>query len=159
MGALATPGGNKGLDFLKGKMSVNVRKIEKETESTNQPVAKPVIQNPVSGPCLYKVTVDDHSYEVLVEEGGEVAAIKPVSASKGEAEQKPTVEVRVKLPGNVYEIFVSEGDRVIKGETILVLEAMKMETPVTAPADGVIATVNVEKGTTVKTGQVIATLQ
>ena len=95
----------------------------------------------------------------MEEEGGEVAAIKPVPASQGEAKPKPAVEVRAKLPGNVYEILVSEGDRVIKGETLLILEAMKMETPVTAPADGVIATMNVEKGTTVKTGQVIATLQ
>ncbi|MBW2177766.1 MAG: biotin/lipoyl-binding protein [Deltaproteobacteria bacterium] len=160
VGALATPGGNKGLDFLKGKMSVNVRKIEKETESASQPAAKQAILNPVLSPCLYKVTVDGNSYEVLVEEeGGEVAAIKPVSASQGEAKPKPAVEVLAKLPGNVYEILVSEGDSVIKGETLLILEAMKMETPVTAPAGGVIATMNVKKGTTVKTGQVIATIQ
>ena len=160
VGALATPGGNKGLDFLKGKMSVNVRKVEKETESASPASSKPAIRDSVLGPCLYKVTVDGASYEVLVEEeGAEVSAIKPVSTPQGEAKPGPNIEIRANLPGNVYEIYFSEGDRVTKGETLVVLEAMKMETPVTAPADGVIVTMNVEKGTIVKAGQLIATLQ
>ena len=160
VGALATPGGNKGIDFLKGKMSVNVRKIKKETESTGQPAAEPANLGSVSGPCLYKVTVDGTRYEVLVEaESGELAAIKPVSAQQEESKSERVIEVRASLPGNVYEVFFSEGDRVRNGQTIVILEAMKMETPICAPADGVIVTMNVEKGATVQAGQLIATIQ
>ena len=58
----------------------------------------------------------------------------------------------------MYEIFVSVGDRVNKGDTLLVLEAMKMETPVVAPSDGTVASINVEKGQVVKSGELVATL-
>ncbi|MFD2350698.1 biotin/lipoyl-containing protein [Nonomuraea ferruginea] len=50
------------------------------------------------------------------------------------------------MPGSVLRVEVEPGDRVAKGAPILVLEAMKMEHAVTAPAAGVVATVHVEKG-------------
>jgi len=75
------------------------------------------------------------------------------------AAPEPAIEVRAKLPGNVYEVFCALGDRVKKGETLLILEAMKMESPVTAPTDGTIATLDVEKGQTVQSGQLLATMK
>ncbi|MDM8551614.1 biotin/lipoyl-binding carrier protein [Desulfobacterales bacterium HSG2] len=157
VGALATAGGNKGLDFLKGKVGINVRKVTEEPEPEKKPA--PAAPQPV-GPATYKVTVDGSTYEVLVEEeSGEVAAIKTVTPeTEGEAIPEPGIEVRAKLPGNVYEVFCSKGDKVKKGDTIVILEAMKMETPVVAPEDGTLVSLDVEKGQTVQAGQLIAIL-
>lgn len=158
VGALATPGGNKGLDFLKGKMSINVRKVSKEKEAEKgapaQVQTRPAIR---LGTSEYTVTVEGKAYEVKVEEStGQVTAIAPAAAVA--AKPAAAVEVRAKLQGIVYEILVSPGERVSKGNTLMVLEAMKMETPVVAPVDGTVATIEVEKGQVVKTEQLVATL-
>jgi pyruvate carboxylase subunit B len=157
VGALATPGGNKGLDFLKGIKPINVRKVTKEKEE-EKPAAPPVQPAVVKGPADYTVTVEGRAYQVKVEEAtGAVTAIAPAApAAPPKLEAK--VEVRAKLQGIVYEIFVSPGDRVSKGDSLMVLEAMKMETPVAAPSDGTVATIDVEKGQVLKVGQLIATL-
>jgi pyruvate carboxylase subunit B len=108
---------------------------------------------------MYKVTVDGTTHEVLVEEEtGNIAAVKPVLPDVLAAPE-PAIEVRAKLPGNVYEVFCAVGDRVKKGETLLILEAMKMESPVTAPTDGTIVSFEVEKGHTVQSGQLLVTLK
>ncbi|MGW4801958.1 acetyl-CoA carboxylase biotin carboxyl carrier protein subunit [Nonomuraea sp. NPDC004297] len=63
------------------------------------------------------------------------------------------------MPGNVLRVEVRPGDRVVKGQAILVLEAMKMEHRISAPADGVVAGVHVEKGRQVDAGAVLAIIQ
>ncbi|MBU1571315.1 MAG: biotin attachment protein, partial [Proteobacteria bacterium] len=157
LGALATPGGNKGLDFLKGDRPVNCRKITDKIESEKKAAPK---QQPVSGPAglsQYKVTVDGTVYQVMVEdETGEVAAVRAMKA--GETPKRPPVEIRTQLPGNVYEILCAVGDSVKKGETMVILEAMKMETPIVASDDGIIESLEVTKGQTVQSGQLIAVL-
>jgi pyruvate carboxylase subunit B len=59
----------------------------------------------------------------------------------------------------VYAIYCKVGDKVKKDDTLAILEAMKMETPLKAPENGTIVSVDVEKGMTVKAGQLIATLR
>jgi pyruvate carboxylase subunit B len=115
-----------------------------------------------TGPIRYKITVGDESYEVLVEEGsGDITSVQnaAATATKAVPEEIPALEIFAQLPGNVYEVMVQTGDTVKKGDTLVILEAMKMETPVTAPEDGVIASIEVEKGQTVQSGQLIATLE
>ncbi len=162
VGALATAGGNKGLDFLKGSKPINVRKITQGTEAETKAVAAPKAPDnaPVSGPAQYKITVDGITHQVLVEEEtGAIQSIQTVAPAGQEAAAKPAVEVRAQLPGNVYEVLVAVGDRVNKGDSLVILEAMKMETPVTTPEGGIIEGLDVEKGQTVQTGQLIATLK
>lgn len=157
IGALATPGGNKGLDFLQGKASVNVRKVSRETDVEKTPVAAPPSRPAVRiGPVDYTVTMEGKAYQVTVEESGKVSAVAP----RVEVTLQPplTVEIRAKLQGIVYEIFVVPGDRVGKGDTLMILEAMKMETAVVAAADGNVVTVEVEKNQVVKTNQLLVTL-
>ncbi|MBI3213624.1 MAG: biotin/lipoyl-binding protein [Mycobacterium sp.] len=60
------------------------------------------------------------------------------------------------MPGSVVRVEVGEGSRVTAGSTIIVLEAMKMEHTVRAPADGVVSTVAVRAGDQVESGQVLA---
>lgn len=157
IGAMATPGGNKGLDFLKGKMSVNVRKTTGEPEAAIKPAA-PVLTRPAgkTGPSDYTVTVEGKAYKVTVEEStGQVTAIAPAQTA---ASPTATTDVKAKLQGIVYQIFVAPGEQVRIGDTIMILEAMKMETPVVAPVNGTVATIEVEKGQVVRTDQLVATI-
>jgi pyruvate carboxylase subunit B len=158
VGALATPGGNKGLDFLKGNKPVNIRKVTKEEGTKKAPEAVVSFQQTAhAGPSAYTVTVEGKAYQVTVaESSGQVTAIAPAA----QAGVKPAafVEVKAKLHGIVYEILVKEGDPVRQGQTLIILEAMKMETPVVAPADGTVETIAVEKRNVVKTDQLVAIL-
>ncbi|MGB8720026.1 MAG: biotin/lipoyl-containing protein [Desulfobacterales bacterium] len=154
VGALETPGGNKGLDFLKGKKPINVRKISAQTEKA-APVAASPSTPTMTGPADYTVTVEGKAYQVTVEAAtGEVKKVQPAATGKA----VNAVDVKVKLQGIVYEIFVAVGDRVHQGDTLMVLEAMKMETPVVAPCDGTIASIEVEKDQVVKPEQLVATI-
>ena len=62
------------------------------------------------------------------------------------------------IPGVVVEIKVRKGDTVSRGDTVAVIEAMKMENEIMAGADGKIASVNVQKGESVETGAVICVI-
>jgi biotin carboxyl carrier protein len=64
-------------------------------------------------------------------------------------------ELKAPMPGLVLEIAVSAGDQVQKGDRVLVLEAMKMENVIKAPADATVAAVEVEQGKTVEKNQVM----
>ena len=123
----------------------------------------------------YNITVNGTSYEVLVEEvsaDGVVSA--PVSTpvvnsapkASAPAEKKAPVQtgkqgnvsVTAPMPGTILDVKVSVGQSVKKGETVAVLEAMKMENEIPAPNDGVIASVNVQKGSSVNANDVLVTL-
>ncbi len=158
IGALATPKGNKGLDFLKGKMTINVRKVSEKREGeagVDEPTHPGAERK--TGPADYKVTVEGKVFHVTVEEStGEVKTIEPASGETAKPESR--IEVRAKLQGIVSQIFFAPGDWVEKGDTLMILEAMKMETPVVAPSDGTVVSLKVEKDQIVKTGQLVAIL-
>lgn len=71
----------------------------------------------------------------------------------------PSIEVKAEIAGNVFRIEAGVGDRVAEDDTIVLLESMKMEIPVTAPAAGKVAEIHVAEGETVAEGQLVATLQ
>ena len=121
----------------------------------------------------YNITVNGTSYEVVVEEvtGGAVsapvaapvAAAAPKAAAPAPKKTAPAgaqggVSVTSPMPGNILAVKVSVGQSVKKGDTICVLEAMKMENDIPAPQDGVIASINVQKGASVAANDVLATL-
>jgi propionyl-CoA carboxylase alpha chain len=62
------------------------------------------------------------------------------------------------MPGSVVAVHVAAGDRVVTGQRLLVLEAMKMQHPVTAPADGVLTSVDVTVGAQVDSGALLAVI-
>lgn len=117
----------------------------------------------------FNVTVNGNKYEVEVEEiGGSVSAAPaaapvvapapaPVAAPKATG-TAGSVKLEAPMPGTVLKINVKVGDTVKQGDTVLILEAMKMENEIAAPADGVIASINVSQGATVETGDTLATL-
>jgi acetyl/propionyl-CoA carboxylase alpha subunit len=63
------------------------------------------------------------------------------------------------MPGTVVQVAVSEGDRVVEGQVLIVLEAMKMEHRIVAPIDGIVVRISVEQGQMVDGGQVLVELQ
>ena len=125
----------------------------------------------------YRVTVNGVAYDVVVEElNGSVApapvaaapvAAAPVSAPKAApapaAAPKASgnagaIAVKAPMPGNLIKVNVKVGDAVKKGDVLCVLEAMKMENDIMAPADGVVASVEAAKGASVATDAVLVTL-
>lgn len=67
-------------------------------------------------------------------------------------------DVEAHITGTVWKIEKKVGDAVEEGDTIIILESMKMEMPVEAPADGTIASINIAEGDAVDEGAVVATL-
>ena len=62
------------------------------------------------------------------------------------------------MPGTVLAVKVAAGQSVKKGETVVLLEAMKMENEIPAPRDGVVASVAVSKGSSVQAGDLLISL-
>lgn len=147
--------GEKGIDFLQGKTKENIRKISGETDAK---AAAPAQSTRTKGPGNYTVTVDGKSFNVTVAEGtGAVQTIiqapgSPIISIKGE----PVV---ASMPGSVTHIEVAVGDTVKEGEVILVLEAMKMESPVKAPKECKIIAIEVTVGDNVKNGDTLVMVE
>ena len=62
------------------------------------------------------------------------------------------------MPGTILDVKVSNGQAVKKGDVLFVLEAMKMENEILAPADGTVSAVSVQKGASVNTGEMLCAL-
>ncbi len=68
------------------------------------------------------------------------------------------VEIQAEMVANVWQVVAEEGDDVVEGDTVLVLESMKMEIPVLAETAGVVAEVKVAVGDVVREGDVLAVI-
>jgi len=67
--------------------------------------------------------------------------------------------VEVPLTGKIIKVQVKEGDNVKEGDTLCILESMKMENPIVAPVDGKVTKVNVNINQVVKSGEAIAVIE
>ncbi|MCG8499407.1 MAG: biotin/lipoyl-binding protein, partial [Firmicutes bacterium] len=67
-------------------------------------------------------------------------------------------ELFTQMPGKVVKINVKEGQEVKKGDTLLILEAMKMENEIMAPKSGKVVSVHVSAGTSVNNGDVLVSI-
>jgi acetyl-CoA carboxylase biotin carboxyl carrier protein len=68
-------------------------------------------------------------------------------------------EVRAEMVANVWKVVASAGDTVADGDTLVILESMKMEIPVLAEAAGTVATLAVAEGDVVQEGDLIAVIE
>ena len=124
----------------------------------------------------YIVTLNGKKYEVEVEEGqataqyvgvAEAPAAAPAPAEAPVVEQRvaapaPTGSgdaIRSPMPGTILKVNAVNGARVKAGDILFVLEAMKMENEIVAPKDGVITSVATQKGASVATDAILATIQ
>ncbi|ADQ14637.1 pyruvate carboxylase [Halanaerobium hydrogeniformans] len=69
------------------------------------------------------------------------------------------LEIGASLPGNIVDILVEEGEEVKKNQSLVIMEAMKMETNITAPVDGVVSSIHVSKGQQLDSGELIMELE
>lgn len=129
----------------------------------------------------FNITVNGVSYEVDVEEikdgAAPVAAPRPQAtapapaapaAPKPQAAPAPTpaaaapaggTTVESPMPGNIWKVIVKEGQQVKEGETLIILEAMKMENEIPAPCDGVVASLHVAEGAAVNGGDILVSIK
>ena len=109
----------------------------------------------------YTITVNGNVYDVTVEETGSTSgaatprrtAAKPAAAPAAPAASAGAGNIKIEA-GAAGKVFKIEK----KGDTVLVLEIMKMETPVVAPEDGTVASIDVAVGDAVESGALLATL-
>lgn len=117
------------------------------------------------GEAVYTVEVEGQKYTVSVADGGDISGIAPVGAAPasgapaaGGASLANAEDVPAPMAGHIVRIEVSPGQHVEQDETILILEAMKMETVVSAPKAGTIGEINVSEGDVVAVGDSLLTL-
>ncbi|HDZ4376015.1 TPA: biotin attachment protein [Campylobacter jejuni] len=144
----------KGIAFLKGEAKVNIRKL------ASMPKPMSVDKN------KFTVAVNGNKYHVEVSYGFDkdvnVKSVKKVEENKNIISSNSTSsvdaenEVLAGISGNVFKIYVNEGEEVKSGQAIMVLEAMKMEIEVNAPKDGIISELCIKIGDTVNEGEVLA---
>lgn len=158
----------KGIAFLKGEGKVMVRKKADMPKAASKNNAKKCDEVKT-----YSVLVNGNSYNVQVAEGeSKFAGVKSVAqtpsqskpAEAPKAENKTVSsgdsnEVLATLPSNVFKILVKVGDKVSKGQNVVILEAMKMEINIESPKDGVIKEILVNQGDTVDSNQVLAIVE
>ena len=106
----------------------------------------------------YTITVNGTAYEVTVEETGSVSAPAAAPKAAAPAAGAGSVKVSAAVPGKVVKIVASVGQSVKAGDSVVIVESMKMEIPVVAPQDGTVASIDVAEGASVENGDTLATM-
>ncbi len=149
----------KGITFLKGDGPLNVRKTNTnvcENDKVCEQGEKKAMNN-ASG--NYTVVVDGQKFNVTVAEGNADIQITPVAqtetqtscAASGNGEEVPAA-----VNGNVWKVLVKEGEKIEKDQTIMILEAMKMEIDINSPVAGTVSKILVSQNQVVEEGQPLA---
>jgi biotin carboxyl carrier protein len=124
---------------------------------------------------IFSLIIDNQSFEVVVEEkddryhiliSGSLYEVEVTDertqrlarATGGLASTSGEISIRSPMPGTIVAVPVQEGDAVSKGQTIVILESMKMENELKAPRDGVISRVNVDAGDSVEQNKLLVSL-
>ena len=151
----------KGLAFLNGEAELGIRKVKPESAT-----APPAAPEP-GKPATYSLTVNGKEY-FLAFEGNNVTvdgnvyqvAIRSRTSSDSTSAvvTSDATEITAQMPGVVLKVVASAGKPIKAGETILVLEAMKMEVAVAAPCSGKLHDILVNEGQQVANGQTLATI-
>ena len=123
----------------------------------------------------YTITVNGNVYDVTVEENAGGAAPAPAAAPAPKAPAAPkaapapkpaakavgagAIQVKAGAAGKVFKIEANVGQNVKRGDAVVIIEAMKMETNILAPVSGEVDKIYVNDAQQVKSGELIATLK
>lgn len=141
----------KGIAYLKGEAKVNVRK--------NASMPK---QNSISADeNKFTVSVNGNKYHVEVSAGFDkdvnIKSVQKADTQENIMQNADSSEgVQAGISGNVFKIYINEGEEVKSGQVVMVLEAMKMEIEVNAPKDGIIEKICVKTGDSVSENDLVA---
>ena len=150
-----------GLKFLENRDNPDAFEPVPGTEPAPA-AAAPVAKAPAKsgGAEAYTVTVNGKAYNVTVSQGGEIQSVAPAAAPAAAAESAPAASgdaepIPAPLAGNVFKVKVTQGQTINKGDVIMIMEAMKMETEVRAPVGGVVSAIMVKEGDAVQVGETL----
>ena len=147
-----------GLKFLKNRDNPAAFEPAPDGSEVPEPVQSAPVKKAVNNTAAsYSVRVDGKVYEVEVAPGGELSSVKPVVAENipGSASVTGSATLNAPLAGNIWKIVTKAGASVKRGDVVIIMEAMKMETEVRAVADGTVAQIHVAPGDAVSTGDVL----
>lgn len=150
-----------GLNFIKNRNNPSAFEPAPTGKATSS------VPTTDAGDEIYTVEVEGQSYTVTITEGGDVSGIAPIgvgssSALVASAASTAPVSggepVSAPLAGNIIKVPVIVGQHVKAGDSVLILEAMKMETNISAPNDGQITSINVREGDSISVGDVLLSI-
>lgn len=104
----------------------------------------------------YAVQINSNDYKVQISNELD-QLIKGMGLSA--AVSKEVKDIKAPMPGLILEVSIDVGKKVVEGDYLMVLEAMKMENTITAPRNGIVKKVNVKKGETVEKSQLLIEME
>lgn len=111
----------------------------------------------------YRVRINGKTFNVQLESVEEIeekiVKEKNVEEEKTNDVEKNTKDVLAPIQGNIIEVLVKKGQKVKKGDVLLLIEAMKLENEVNAPVDGEIVEISVNKGQSVTSNQLLVKIK
>ncbi|MBE8614514.1 oxaloacetate decarboxylase subunit alpha [Morganella morganii] len=113
---------------------------------------KPAYNAQLTTSGIYTVEVEGKAFVVKVSDGGNVSQLSAITSAAVAASADTVTPVTAPLAGNIWKVLVSEGQTVVKGEVLLILEAMKMETEIRAAQGGTVCGITVKSGDAVSVG-------
>lgn len=139
---------NVAIDFFKNRS---------KTEARSEPMlSDPIDPNIDIKTGIYTVEVNAKTYVVKVSSGGDISKISErVENKTNEYSETDETEINAPLAGNVIKVNVQENDNVQQGDSMIILEAMKMETSISAPIAGRVKQIRVKSGDTCAAGQLL----
>jgi len=140
-----------GIRFLQNRQNPEAFEPAPDAEPAPAPRA------PADGPVVYSVRVNGKEYTVEVADNGELTDVRPPVAG-APARSQSGEKVAAVLAGNIFKVLVAPGDTIEKGQPLLVVEAMKMETTVSAPKGGTVSDVFVREGDVVAVGDTLVAI-
>ncbi len=111
-----------------------------------------------AAPSVYSVRINGKQFTVEVAEGEQPLAISAAKAAQSRPPTEDAAAVKAVLAGNVFKVHVEPGAAVAEGDPLLIVEAMKMETTVSAPRDGTITAVYVAEGDAIAVGDALVAI-
>jgi acetyl-CoA/propionyl-CoA carboxylase biotin carboxyl carrier protein len=152
--------------FTSSPFSIYTRWIETEFLNDIEPWSGELEHDTTGTAPRHKVVVEVEGKRIavslparLLPASGNLAASPAPKRRGGRAVSTVTGDsVKAPMQATIVKLAVAEGDRVVKGDLVLVLEAMKMEQPIIAHKDGVISGINAAVGTTVSSGHLLLTI-
>ena len=144
-----------GIRFLQNRDNPDAFEPAPGTEP--EPVAAPAPRSS-EGPAVYSVRVNGKEFTVEVAESGQLSDVRPAARPVAAQTSASAETVKAVLAGNIFKVSVAPGDTVEEGQTLLIVEAMKMETAVSAPKAGTVAEVCVSEGDVVAVGDSLVSI-
>ena len=99
-------------------------------------------------------TLGNHSFEIKI---SDPKRLRSAGSAAGSADG--TIEIKTAMPGKVVRILAEQGAEIKQGESVLVVEAMKMQNEMKSPKDGTVKEIRVAEGATVNAGDILAVIE